>query len=288
MTCEATAALTAKDALDEGATTLARAGIDAPRRDAALLLEAAAGLSRTALLANPARHLGREPITAYRALVSRRADHEPVSRILGRREFWSLPFAVSPATLDPRPDSETLIEGALALCPDRSAPLSILDFGTGTGCLLLALLSELPAATGVGIDICAAALGVAKANATALDLGARARFVAGDWGSALAGSVNLILANPPYIADRDFAGLSPEVARYEPRKALAGGSDGLHAYRGLSPHLGPLLEDEGHALLEVGEGQAGPVAEILSRDGLKIRRILRDLGGIRRCIIASL
>ena len=280
--------LTPKPARAEPTARLARAGSAAPRRDATLLLESAAGLSREALLVNPARRLGRDPIAAYRALVSRRAGHEPVSRILGRREFWSLPFAVSPATLDPRPDSETLVEGALGLCPDRSAPLSILDLGTGSGCLLLALLSELPAASGVGVDICPQALGVAKANAKALGLGSRARFVAGDWGSALKGPVNLILANPPYIADRDLAGLAPEVARYEPRKALAGGPDGLHAYRDLSPHIGPLLEDEGHALLEVGEGQAGPVAEILSREGLKIRRILRDLGGIRRCIIASL
>ena len=279
--------LSVAQALDEGTHTLAAAGVEGPRRDAMALL-AAAGLPREKQIGRPVGPVERDALAAYRGMVARRVRREPVSRILGRREFWSLPFAVTPDTLDPRPDSETLVEGALNLWPDRTAPLSILDLGTGTGCLLLALLSELPRATGVGADISPAALRVAQANAQALGLSHRAGFAASDWGDGLKGPFNLILANPPYIADGDMGRLEPEVALYEPRGALAGGSDGLEAYRHLAPRLGTLLAPGGHALLEVGAGQAAEVAGLLGEEGLKIRRILRDFGGIERCIIASL
>lgn len=279
--------LNVAQALDEGTRVLAGAGIDGPRRDAMALL-AAAGVAREKQIGRPGDPVEREGLAAYRGMIARRARREPVSRILGQREFWSLPFKLTPATLDPRPDSETLVEGALALCPDRAAPLSILDLGTGTGCLLLALLSELPRATGIGTDISPAALRVAQANAQALGLSHRAGFAAGDWGDGLKGPFNLILANPPYIADGVIGRLEPEVALYEPREALAGGSDGLEAYRRLAPRLGALLAPGGHALLEVGAGQAAEVARLLAEEGLKIRRILRDFGGIERCIIASL
>ncbi|MCH8112566.1 MAG: peptide chain release factor N(5)-glutamine methyltransferase [Proteobacteria bacterium] len=279
--------LSVAQALDEGTHTLAAAGVEGPRRDAMALL-AAAGLPREKQIGRPVGPVERDALAAYRGMVARRVRREPVSRILGRREFWSLPFAVTPDTLDPRPDSETLVEGALNLWPDRTAPLSILDLGTGTGCLLLALLSELPRATGVGADISPAALRVAQANAQALGLSHRAGFAASDWGDGLKGPFNLILANPPYIADGDMGRLEPEVALYEPRGALAGGSDGLEAYRRLAPRLGTLLAPGGHALLEVGAGQAAEVAGLLGEEGLKIRRILRDFGGIERCIIASL
>lgn len=283
--------LSVAQALDEGTQTLAGAGVEGPRRDAMALL-AAAGVPREKQIGRPGGPVERDGLAAYRGMVARRARREPVSRILGRREFWSLPFAVTPDTLDPRPDSETLVEGALTLVlnlwPDRTAPLSILDLGTGTGCLLLALLSELPRATGIGTDISPAALKVAQVNAQALGLSHRAGFAASDWGDGLKGPFNLILANPPYIADGDMGRLEPEVALYEPRGGLAGGSDGLEAYRRLAPRLGTLLAPGGHALLEVGAGQAAEVAGLLGEEGLKIRRILRDFGGIERCIIASL
>lgn len=279
--------LSVAQALDEGTQALAAAGVEGPRRDAMALL-AAAGLPREKQIGRPGDPIERDGLAAYRGMVARRARREPVSRILGQREFWSLPFNLTPDTLDPRPDSETLVEGALTLCPDRAAPVSILDLGTGTGCLLLALLSELPRATGIGADISPAALRVARANAKALGLAHRTGFAASDWGDGLKGPFNLILANPPYIADGDIGRLEPEVALYEPQEALAGGSDGLEAYGRLAPRLGALLAPGGHALLEVGAGQAAKVTGLLAEDGLKIRRILRDFGGIERCIIASL
>ncbi len=279
--------LRVKQALDEGTQILTAAGIDGPRRDAMALLEAA-GLPREIQIGHPGDPVERDGLAAYREMVARRARREPVSRILGRREFWSLAFTVTPDTLDPRPDSEILVEGALALCAARTAPLSILDLGTGTGCLLLALLSELPRATGIGTDISPAALKVARANSQALGLAPRTGFAASDWGDGLKGPFNLILANPPYIANGDIGRLEPEVALYEPREALAGGSDGLEAYRRLAPRLGALLAPGGHAVLEVGAGQAAEASGLLAKKGLRIRGILRDLRGIERCIIASL
>ena len=283
--------LSVAQALDEGTQDLTRAGVEAPRRDSMVLLEAA-GVPREKQIGDPGRLVERDGLAAYRTMVARRAKREPVSRILGRREFWSLSFAVTPDTLDPRPDSETLVEGALALTrtlwPDRDEPLSILDLGTGTGCLLLALLTELPQAIGIGTDISQETLRVARANAQALGLAHRAGFAVSDWGDGFKGPFNLILVNPPYIAESDIRRLEPEVAVYEPHKALAGGIDGLAAYRRIAPRLGSLMAPGGRALLEIGTGQAAEVTGLLTEKGLKIGGILRDLGGIERCIIASL
>jgi len=159
-------------------------------------------------------------------------------------------------------------------------------FGTGTGCLLLALLSEWPAATGVGVDISSAALEVARENARALGLAGRTRFVVGDWGHDLGGRFPVIISNPPYIADDDLARLDPEVALYEPRLALAGGDDGLAAYRALAPHLIRLLADDGAAFLEIGQGQAAAVTAILADAGLRVVAGIADLGGTQRCLVA--
>lgn len=283
--------LSVAQALDEGTQALARAGVESPRRDATALLEAA-GVPREKQIGYPARLVERAGLAAYRTMVERRAKREPVSRILGRREFWSLSFAVTPDTLDPRPDSETLVEAALALTrtlwPGRDTPISILDLGTGTGCLLLALLSELPQAIGMGTDISPGALRVARANAQALGLAHRTGFAVSDWGDGFKGPFNLILVNPPYIAERDIRRLEPEVAVYEPHKALSGGIDGLTAYRRIAPRLGSLLAPGGRALLEIGAGQAAEVTGLLVEEGLKIGGILRDLGDVERCIIASL
>ena len=252
------------------AARLAEAGIESPGREARLLLAHARALSSDA--------------AAYDALLARRAAREPLALILGHREFWSLDFAVSPATLIPRPDSETLIEAALAARPARASVARILDLGTGTGCLLLAALSEFPAAFGLGVDCVPAAAALAAANAAALGLAGRAAFLCGRWGAALAGRFDLILCNPPYIPSLEIEGLMPEVARFEPISALDGGTDGLAAYRVLIPALPALLADSGLAVLELGAGQDQAVAA-LARDAGFAPTLRADLAGIPRALV---
>lgn len=280
------AADTIATALREAASRLAAAGIDEPRREARVLLAAALQADSTAILGYPERELAADEAARIADLVGRRVAREPAARLLGRREFWSLDFKLSPETLVPRPDSETLVEAALAAIPDRTAPLRLLDFGTGTGCLLLALLSELPAATGIGVDIAAGAAAAACENAAALGLGDRAAFFVGKWGDAISsGGFDVIIANPPYIRSDAIAGLAPEVARHEPRRALDGGADGLVEYRLLAPDIRRLLSTAGVALLEVGAGQAGSVATTAKRAGLEVHDIRRDLSGVERCLL---
>jgi release factor glutamine methyltransferase len=215
-------------------------------------------------------------------------DREPVSRILGRREFWSLDFHLSPATLDPRPDSETLIDEALAGIPDRKAPLSVLDLGTGTGCLLLALLSELPNAAGTGIDRSEEAVATATANARRLGFGQRARFAAGDWGAGLSERFDLVVSNPPYIPEAEIETLAPEVVRFDPLAALAGGPDGLDAYRTIVAQLSNLLKSNGKVIFEVGAGQAADVAALLVTAGFSGIGTRRDLAGVERAVFGHL
>lgn len=278
---------TVRDLLDDAARRLEAAGVDSARGDARLLLAAAMKLEAGALFARDDAVVGAGQQAVFAAFLRRRESREPVSRIVGRREFWSLPFALSPATLDPRPDSETLVEAALDSVADRAASLSVLDLGTGSGCLLLALLAELPNARGIGVDRDPAAVAAAAANAAALGLGGRAAFRIGDWGADLAGGFNLVVANPPYIPDREIAALAPEVARFDPRAALAGGPDGLDAYRAIAPQLERLLDATGCAVLEFGRGQDQAVAALLCAAGLEIRGFRRDLGGILRCVVAA-
>ena len=273
--------------LDAAAARLRAAGIDSARLDARILAGAALGFSREQLLIHAREPAPPDALPRLEALLARRLAREPVSRILGRREFWSLEFALSPDTLDPRPDSETVIEAALALAP-RDRALSVLDLGTGSGCLLLALLSELPLAHGLGIDRSAGAVETAAANAGRLGLAGRARFERADWQDGLAGRYDLIVANPPYIPDHEIAGLEPEVARFDPLGALAGGADGLAAYRRLAPMLPGLLTGHGTALFEVGAGQAPAVAALLETAGLQVAGTRADLSGIERCVIARL
>ena len=268
------------EALRHGAALLAAAGVDNPRLDARLLLGQAYGLSREALLRDPGRSVDPAP---FDALLARRAAREPLALILGHQEFWSLPFAVSPATLIPRADSETVIEAALAAVPDREGVRRVLDLGTGTGCLLLAALTEFPAAWGVGVDRAPEAAALAARNAAALGLSGRAAFLCGDWNAALSGRFDLVLSNPPYIPGGDIAGLMPEVARYEPVRALDGGADGLDAYRRILAALPRLLAPGGVAVLEVGAGQAEPVAALAGR-AVAVRA---DLGGIPRAVVVG-
>jgi len=277
-------------ALREIGARLAPAGIAEPRREARLLLAAATGLSQAQLLAEPKRPLNEAEAGRLAELAGRRESREPLSRILGRREFWSLSFALGPETLDPRPDSETLIEVALAwLGPSRGRAegtmLKILDLGTGTGCLLLALLSELPGAEGLGIDTQPGAVAIARANAEALGLGARARFRTGDWGQGIDERFDVILCNPPYVPAAEIARLEPEVARFDPWLALSGGSDGLDSYRALAVQLPGLLAGDGRAFIELGFGQAAAVAGLFEAAGLQAEDCRSDLAGIPRCLV---
>jgi release factor glutamine methyltransferase len=266
------------------ARRLAAAGIAGSRREARLLVALAAAADPATVLGWPERHLDTAAEARLRALVERRVAGEPYARLAGRRQFWSLDFALSPETLDPRPDSETLIEAALERLGDRGAALRILDLGTGSGCLLLALLSELANAFGIGIDLLPGATATARRNAAALELADRAQFVVGNWGEALAGPVDVVLANPPYICSESIDSLAPEVARYEPRIALDGGRDGLDAYRVLASQTRRLLKPGGVALFELGEGQGAAVAALMVAAGLKPEGIRRDLAGTERVL----
>jgi len=275
--------MTAAELLTAAAGRLVEAGIENPRREARLLLNLALGIDANARL--PEREIAPADAALFETFVARRAGHEPYSRIAGRREFWSLDFALSPDTLDPRPDSETLIEAALERIADRAAPLSVVDFGTGTGALLLALLSELPNATGIGVDISAGAVETARRNAAALGLSARARFVLGRWGEGLTTPADVIVTNPPYISAKDMSRLPPEVREFDPAAALDGGPDGLSAYRELALDLKRLLSESGIALCEIGAGQAPAVTAIMAASGLDLTGSRADLAGIERCLV---
>jgi len=215
------------------------------------------------------------------------AEHEPLSRIVGRREFWGLEFTLCGDTLDPRPETETVVEAVLRRVLDRDAPLRFLDLGTGTGCILLALLSEFPAATGFGVDLALGAVMTARRNAAALGLAERAHFLVGDWGTAMSGKFDVIASNPPYIASAALADLPPEVALYDPCLALDGGADGLGAYRALVVDLARLLQPGAVLVIEVGFSQAPAVAAMLRASGMAIEGCERDLAGIARCVVAG-
>lgn len=274
--------------LAEAVTRLARqldfAGIEGALGDARLLTIHALAIDRTGLHTDRDRPLSAAESAALERVGRRRATGEPVSRIVGQREFWSLPFALSPATLDPRPDSETIVQAALDRFPDRDRPLAILDLGTGSGCLLIALLTELPRAWGVGVDACADAAAMARRNADRLGVGDRASLLAGDWGQALDGGFDLVVSNPPYVAEAEIDALAPEVALFDPRSALSGGPDGLDAYRALAPAIAGLLSADGWAVLEVGEGQSAPVVSCLADAGLAELGTADDLAGVKRCV----
>jgi len=280
-------AVTVGHALDRATNRLRAAAVESARRDARLLLAALLETDVGVLLTAPERPL--DPATGERffAMVGARAARKPVSRILGRREFWSLPLRLGDATLDPRPESETLVEAVLARNPDRAAPLRILDLGTGSGCLLLALLHELPRAWGVGVDVAPAALATARANAADLGLVARAAFLAGDWAKALGGRFDIVVCNPPYVVSSSISRLAPEVARHDPPQALDGGDDGLSAYRALGPDLIRVLASSGLATVELGAGQDAAVTALFAGAGLECRAVVPDLAGIPRCVLAT-
>jgi release factor glutamine methyltransferase len=277
--------VTIGDLIKASAARLAEAGIDGALREARLLLQAVADIPIATQIAFPERVVDAAAATRLQALVARRGKREPMAHILGRREFWSLSFKVTADTLDPRPDSETLVQAVLDRIADRSARLRLVDFGTGTGCLLLALLHELPNATGLGVDASPAALAVEQANAEALALAGRAAFHRGDWDAGIAAAFDIVLSNPPYIPSGDIATLQPEVASFEPRLALDGGKDGFDAYRILVPAAMRLLSAGGMAAFEVGQGQSDSVIAIGTAARLRHIATVADLAGVNRCVL---
>ncbi len=277
---------TVGEALNEAFHILRQAGVGEARLDARLIVAHALGWAPERVFGHPEHTLAAHERDRIRALVERRRRREPLALITGEKEFWSLSFAVSPATLIPRPDSETLIEAVLAAFPDRRAPYRILDFGTGSGCLLLALLGEYENASGLGTDRSADALDMARLNARRLGLEKRAVFETADWrrDAPPPGAFDIIVANPPYVPEGDKAGLEPEVAEHEPHGALFAGPDGLDDYRLLVPMAAGLLADGGGLFFEVGLGQADAVAGLLERARLTGTARRDDLAGIPRCV----
>ncbi|MGZ5804460.1 MAG: peptide chain release factor N(5)-glutamine methyltransferase [Xanthobacteraceae bacterium] len=270
------------------ASAFRAAGLDTPELDARLIAEHALGLDRTAITAADGRLISDAEASSLNGYAARRLAHEPIARIRGRKEFWSLDLRVTPDVLVPRPETETLVEAALAAIGKdrRNEALKIADLGTGSGALLLALLYELPHATGVATDRSLAALAVARINAHALGLASRAAFVACDYGTALRGGSDLIVTNPPYIPAGDIATLAPEVRDFDPRAALDGGTDGLNAYRALAADAARLLRPHGLMIVECGYRQAEAIAMLFVNAGLSVPRpAVADLSGIPRALV---
>lgn len=264
-------------ALTEAAARLGEVS-DTPRLDAELLMAHALGVERETLLLDAARLAVPE---GFAALVERRMAHEPVAYIVGYRDFWNVRIAVGPGALIPRPDSETLIEAAVAHFAGTAGPATILDLGTGPGTLLIAALSEWPAANGLGVDVSEVALAYARANAAQLPRPERATFRTGNWAAGLTGPFDLILANPPYIEEGTV--LDRQVAAHEPAGALFAGADGLDAYRRMLPAVRPLLAADGIAIIEIGWQQRAAVSQLAERNGLAVA-CHRDLGGRDRAL----
>jgi release factor glutamine methyltransferase len=280
-------ALTAAGARRAVAQEFRAAGIDTPELDARILVAHALALDHAALAAAGARFLSRGEADAIAALGRRRLAREPVARILGVKEFWSLELRIDAATLVPRPETETVVEAALAVLDAsaaRSHALRIADLGTGSGALLLALLAELPQAFGVGTDMSLGALAVARGNARHLGQ-SRAAFLACDMAAALDGPFDLVVANPPYIRSGDIAALAPEVRDFDPRQALDGGADGLDCYRTIAATVPQLLAPGGALVVEIGAGQAQPVSALLSAAGLAGARPRSDLNSVPRVLV---
>lgn len=268
--------------LCQAGQVLRAAGIESPRQEARMLLAHSMACREEDLLRDPRAVVPDAAATRFGALLRRRVAREPMAHLLGRAGFWTLMLETTPDTLIPRADSEAIVEAALAAV---ESPARVLDLGTGTGALLLAVLAERPGAFGVGVDVLPAAAALAARNAAANGLAGRAAFLCGDWAEAIAGRFDLVLSNPPYIESAEVPRLMPEVARFEPVSALDGGADGLDAYRALMRALPRLLAPGGRAVFELGQGQR-PAVEALARAvGLASVGVRHDLGGIERALV---
>ena len=268
-------------------TILSEAGIENSRREAHLLLQYVTGKSVTDLRGFPKARLYADVWNKVLLLTKRRAQHEPMAYLIKNKEFWSLPFEVTEDTLIPRPDSETLIEAILDFTPNANARLNILDLGTGCGCLLGALLTELKFAVGVGVDASKSASSVARRNMKRLGFADRTKIRTGNWGDGIKTSFDTIVCNPPYIPSGEIEMLDTEVRQFEPHIALDGGPDGLDSYPILAREIYRLLTSSGLAAVELGLGQAPAVTDIFELNGLKIKKITKDLASRKRCILAT-
>lgn len=274
------------DLLAWGSGMLANGGIADARREARLLLGHIGKLTTEDMLAGRVAGLGDDVTQAYGASIERRVSGEPVSRIRGFREFWSLNFEISPATLDPRPDSEHVVEAVVKRLRERAiAAPRLLDLGTGTGCLLISAVSEISGATGVGVDLSAEAIHTARRNAARLGMADRTRFLVGNWAATISAQFDAVIVNPPYIVSRTIDELAVEVRDFDPKLALDGGYDGLACYRDLAPQLRRLVGESGLVAIEIGIAQSTSVTSILAAQGLEVVEVVPDLAGIPRCII---
>lgn len=269
-------ASTVEDLLRRGAARLRAAGVATARLDARILLGAVLEREPASLLPGETRPVGQAAGNRYDSLIDRRAAREPVGRILGRREFYGRVFRITPATLEPRPDSETTVDLALECLGGAN---HILDVGTGTGCLLITLLAERPEATGLGTDISNEAVVTAAENADNLGIGNRAGFRQGDWLAGIETRFDLLVSNPPYIPDGRIGSLMPEVRDHDPRMALAGGDDGLTAYRAIFAQAERVLAPGGRIVVEIGAGQQDEVGAIAAAQGFEAVKTAFDLGG---------
>jgi release factor glutamine methyltransferase len=274
---------TVKELLAEGRARLAVAGVAAPALDARLLLQHAARLTTADLVAHPDMTVSAPAAVAFLTLLERRELREPVSKIIGIKEFFGREFEVSSAVLDPRPDSESLIELCLAIIDTHEAR-QILDLGTGSGNLLLTLLAERRHLTGLGVDLSQEALKVALRNAAALGLSSRADFMWGRWFEPVAERFDLIVSNPPYIETAAIDSLQPEVRFFDPRKALDGGTDGLDCYRAIAGEAASFLAPGGHVAVEIGDGQDAAVTQVFSKNGFESAGKRLDLSGKPRAL----
>lgn len=266
--------------------TFKACGIEDPKREAGITLSAASGVTPVALIVAPEAPLG-SAAARVEEFAARRAAGEPLSRIVGKREFWGLELAISPQVLDPRPGTETIVEASLRrLKGRREEPLRVLDLGVGSGALICALLAEFAHARGVGVDISAGAADLARRNVEACGLAGRAEIRVGDWTKGVEGPFDLIVSNPPYVARADLSRLPREVRNFDPRLALDGGIDGLDAYRRILPESRSLLSGGAWLMVEIGAGQAADVLAIAERSGFVDAAIDKDLAGLDRVVAA--
>lgn len=263
---------------------LAEAGLENAALDARVLLGHVTRLSREQLMVEDVRILERLEQDRFDALIARRLTREPIAYLIGEKEFFGLMFEVTPETLVPRPDTETLVEAVLKHCNALDHGPRILDLGTGSGAILLAVLHSCPGASGIGVDRSSGALDVTRRNAASLDLEARAQFVQGNWAGSIEGAFDVIVTNPPYIPSEDVAGLMPDVANFEPEGALDGGPDGLDPLRLIAPDARRLLVSKGFFCCEIGQGQAAEAQKILRGNGFTAVNCVSDLNGIERCV----
>lgn len=272
----------------EAVKKLKKHKIDSAELDAKILLEHATNLSRATIILDPEFNLSKQQQDLFLSLIERRLGNEPIAKIIGKKPFWKNDFFVNRHTLDPRPDSEVIVEESLRRFSDKSSNFRILDLGTGSGCLIISLLLEFQNASGIAIDISSSALEIAKKNAQALGVDTRVEFVQQNWADGISEKFDLIIANPPYISSKEIDQLSLDVKLYDPILALDGGLDGMDPYRYLTKQLKYLLKPGGCAILEFGYDQSSKVSELFRQDNYLINGILSDLGGNQRAISLSI